>query len=87
MSSLTRVWMAAGVAVVNGHTDQGCKLKSLVKSIRQSKKAFTLSNGADSSYLRPFSSFNESRVTGGDKKTQADDSLRQVMYLSCWGPS
>ncbi|CAI9275516.1 unnamed protein product [Lactuca saligna] len=88
MSSLTRVWMAAGVALVNGHTDQGCKLKSLIKSVRHSKKAFTSSSGAEHSDLRPFSSILGAKVDGGgNKKTNSDDSLRQVMYLSCWGPS
>lgn len=87
MSSLTRVWMAAGVALVNGHTDQGCKLKSLIKSIRHSKKAFTSSSTAEHSDLRPFSSFLGAKIDAGNKKTNSDDSLRQVMYLSCWGPS
>ncbi|MFS8031158.1 hypothetical protein Hanom_Chr17g01542441 [Helianthus anomalus] len=87
MSSLTRVCIAAGVAVVNGHTDQVCKLKSLVKSFRQNKKAFTSSTGADPSSLRPFSGFLGSNVHAGERKTQSDDSFRQVMYLSCWGPN
>ncbi|KAI3698736.1 hypothetical protein L2E82_42520 [Cichorium intybus] len=87
MSSLSRVWLAAGVALVNGHTDQGCKLKSLIKSFRHGKKAFTSSTGAEHSDLRPFSTFLGAKVDGGERKTHSDDSLRQVMYLSCWGPS
>lgn len=83
--------MTAGVAVVNGHTDQGHKLKSGMKSFQQGKKAFGSSIGADHTELRPFSSVLVSDVGGifaGDEtRKQADDSLRQVMYMSCWGPS
>nr|KAJ0215149.1 hypothetical protein LSAT_V11C300117570 [Lactuca sativa] len=82
MASVNRIWMAAGVAVVNGHTDQGYKLKSLlINSFRHGKKAFT-------SDLRPLSGLLISDVSVGDKKTtQSDESLRQVMYLNCWGQS
>ncbi|GFZ05601.1 hypothetical protein Acr_17g0011730 [Actinidia rufa] len=95
MSYLNRIWMAASVAVVNGHTDQGCKLKSGLNSLRHGTKRFSSSSaGGDPSDLRPLS-----RVLGSDlggfvgssggeeRRSQADDSLRQVMYLSCWGPS
>ncbi|MFS7900061.1 hypothetical protein Hanom_Chr12g01177831 [Helianthus anomalus] len=58
MSSVSRVWMAAGIAVFNEHTDQGYKLRSLINSVRHGKKT-----------------------------TYSDDSLRQVMYMNCWGPS
>ena len=79
MTSTSRVWMAAGVAVVNGHTEQGYKLRSLVNSIR---------HGVDVSDLRPFSSLLRSNVSVGDvKTTQSDDSLKQVMYMNCWGQS
>ncbi|CAH1414523.1 unnamed protein product [Lactuca virosa] len=89
MSYLNRVWMTAGVAVVNGHTDQGHKLKSGIKSFQQGKKAFTSS--ADPADLRPLSGVVSSDVggfVGGEERMkQSDDSLRQVMYLNCWGQS
>ena len=79
MTSTSRVWMAAGVAVVNGHTEQGCKLRSLVNSFR---------HGLNVSDLRPFSSLLRSNVSVGDvKPTKSDDSLKQVMYMNCWGQS
>nr|KAJ0215599.1 hypothetical protein LSAT_V11C300117480 [Lactuca sativa] len=82
MTSVNRVWMAAGVAVANGHTDQGYKLKSLlINSLRHGKKAF-------SSDFRPFSGLLRLNVGVGDwKTTQSDESLRQVMYFNCWGQS
>ncbi|PWA90352.1 hypothetical protein CTI12_AA101760 [Artemisia annua] len=88
MSFITRVCMAAGVAAVNGHTDQGYKMKSLINSFRHRKKVFASSSGVNSHDARPVSSFLESNVNVGDSNTtQSDESIRQVMYLNCWGPS
>ncbi|GFP89545.1 hypothetical protein PHJA_001098100 [Phtheirospermum japonicum] len=77
MSHMNRLWVAAGVAVVNGHSDHG-------------KKRF-----GDAADLRPISGVLNSEVGGPfggggggeEKRRQSEDSLRQVMYLSCWGQS
>ncbi|KAK1437963.1 hypothetical protein QVD17_03764 [Tagetes erecta] len=85
MSSLSRVWMAAGVAVVNGHShrDQGYKLKSVFNSLLR-RHGFTSS----ASCFRPFYGILQSNgsndqdiiVDGGDnRKITCDDSLRQVI--------
>ncbi|KAG5545435.1 hypothetical protein RHGRI_017801 [Rhododendron griersonianum] len=91
MSQLSRVWMAATVAVVNGHADQGCKLKSAIRSFHHSKQRISSSAAGSPADLRPLSCANGSDlggfVRGEERRNQADDSLRQVMYLSCWGPS
>lgn len=84
--------MTAGVAVANGLTDQGHKLKSGIRSFNQGKKAFTSSSSSAGADLRPFSGVVGSDVSefvgGGEEKIkQSDDSLRQVMYFNCWGPS
>ncbi|GKC73397.1 hypothetical protein Tco_1119280 [Tanacetum coccineum] len=69
MTSTSRVWMAASVAVVNGHTEQGYKLRSLVNSFR---------HGVNVSDLRLFSSLLQSSVSVRDvKTTQSDDCLKQ----------
>ncbi|KAK1437960.1 hypothetical protein QVD17_03761 [Tagetes erecta] len=69
---LKSVHKAAGVAV----TDQShCRS---IKPIQPSKKPFTSSDNN----LRPISTVV---VAGEEKIKQSDDSLRQVMYLNCWG--
>ena len=99
MSFVNRVWMAGSVAVVQGHTDQVTKLKSSFKSLHNTKKRFSSTSssssgagGFDLSDLRPLSGVLDSYVdgfigsgNGEDKRRQSEESLRKVMYMSCWG--
>ena len=79
MSYFSRACMAASVAVVRDHTD--CGAKSL-----WSAKSRLLPAGAV-----PAAAFGLNRVLGGEtrdqNRAQADDSVRQAMFISCWGPS
>uniref|UniRef100_M1DQ95 LysM domain-containing protein n=1 Tax=Solanum tuberosum TaxID=4113 RepID=M1DQ95_SOLTU len=68
MMNLSRVWMVASLAVVNGHSGHGEKLKSDVADVRLF--AGVLAGSGD--HLR--------RKCCWEKK-QTDKSLRQVMYL------
>jgi hypothetical protein len=90
MSYLNRIWMAASVAVVQGHTDQGRKVKPGLKSLQLGKRKFFY--GSDSADLRPISGMiglHKAIYLGNseadERPRQADESLRRVMYLNCWG--
>ncbi|KAF8369886.1 hypothetical protein HHK36_005454 [Tetracentron sinense] len=87
MSYLSRVWVAASVSVVQGHTDQGFQWNSGLKNLPFNMKTF-------SSGFRPFSVVLGSDIgffTGSgredEKRQHADESLHHVMYLNCWGQS
>ncbi|WJX69191.1 hypothetical protein P8452_53473 [Trifolium repens] len=91
MSSTSRTWAAAAsVAVVEALKDQGiCRwnhtlksvqnhLKNNVRSFSQAKK---LSSASSSSTIVS-NSIRQKR-----NARQSEESLRTVMYLSCWGPN
>ena len=90
MSYLNRIWMAASVAVVQGHTDQGHKWKTGLTSLQHGKRKFFSGTGSDASHLRPLSGVIGSDFPGvlgnqDGNHERPDESLRRVMYLNCWG--
>ena len=86
MNYVHRMWIAASVAVVQGHTDQG-KWKSGRRSIQLDRRRFS---GGESAALRPLAGAIGTGLFGlvgncEDRIRQADESLQKVMYLNCWG--
>ncbi|KAI4334027.1 hypothetical protein L6164_018767 [Bauhinia variegata] len=84
MSHLNRVWVAATVAVAQGHTDPSNKWKSGFKSIQQNRRR--LFSVGESSDLRPLAGMMGSDIAGvvgnrddDGRRRQSDDSLRKVM--------
>ncbi|KAL7142229.1 hypothetical protein ABFS83_08G109700 [Erythranthe nasuta] len=89
MSYMSKLWMATSVAAVNSHSNQGQKLKSALKSFNLggggggNKRFFSGHGRHEVAELRSCSAFRHSDI-GGDQRKQADESVRQVMYLNCW---
>ncbi|KAG1368206.1 hypothetical protein COCNU_14G006740 [Cocos nucifera] len=81
MSYLNRVWMAAGVAVVQGHIhgDRSPRWNAGKGRVTPAGLVPTTGFGFGRSQLGDGS--------GEERRQQADDSLHKAMYISCWGPS
>ncbi|XP_021293272.1 uncharacterized protein LOC110423375 [Herrania umbratica] len=87
MSSTSRAWVAASIAAVEALKDQGfCRWNYTMRSLHHHAKNHVRSI----SQTKKLSSSSSVMVSskGIDEKTQqAEESLRKVMYLSCWGPN
>ncbi|XP_030509670.1 uncharacterized protein LOC115724515 [Cannabis sativa] len=86
MSSTSRAWIAAAcIGVVEALKDQGvCRWNSTLRSIQHHTKA----NLRSYSHAKkiPTSQYLSNNFRN-DKLKQSEESLRTVMYLSCWGPN
>ncbi|XP_057450952.1 uncharacterized protein LOC130742871 [Lotus japonicus] len=87
-SAATKAWIvAASVGAVEALKDQGiCRWNYVLKHAQQHLK-----NRVGSLYQTRNLSCSSSALFAnklkGDKAKQAEESLRTVMYLSCWGPN
>ncbi|XVE92834.1 hypothetical protein REPUB_Repub01dG0137000 [Reevesia pubescens] len=93
MSSTSRAWVVAtSIAAVEALKDQGfCRWNYAMRSLKQHAKNHVraLSQAKKQpSYSSSSSSAMVSRkVVDAKMMKQAEESLRKVMYLSCWGPN
>ncbi|CAA7059249.1 unnamed protein product [Microthlaspi erraticum] len=82
MSSTSRSWLAAAsIEAVEASKDQlgVCRWNYLIRSVNQRIRNNVRCASHQSN--RFFSSSTD------EKAKQAEESLRTVMYLSCWGPN
>ncbi|AEE82861.1 hypothetical protein AtNW77_Chr4g0283351 [Arabidopsis thaliana] len=83
MSSASKTWMvAASIGAVEALKDQlgVCRWNYVIRSANQ----YLRNNLRSVSQAKKLSS---SSIDYTNKTKQAEESLRTVMYLSCWGPS
>ena len=88
-SSARRAWIvAASVGVVEALKDQGiCRWNYTMKLMQQQAKTHLRSYSQAHTKLSSSSSALVSSKLGDDKAKHSEESLRKVMYLSCWGPN
>ncbi|KAK9047873.1 hypothetical protein SSX86_033165 [Deinandra increscens subsp. villosa] len=86
MSSTSRAWMVAGtVGLVEALKDQGfARWNYTLRAIHHHAKA-NLRSVSQTKKLSSPAAMASTR--GGIEEKQSEESLRKVMYLSCWGPN
>ncbi|KAE9599837.1 hypothetical protein Lal_00046083 [Lupinus albus] len=88
MSSTKIAWtVAASVGVVEALKDHGiCRWNHALKSAQHHLKNHVRSM-SQTNKLSSFSSPRVSSKLNDEKAKKSEESLRTVMYLSCWGPN
>ncbi|KAK2424502.1 hypothetical protein QL285_034856 [Trifolium repens] len=88
--SSSRAWtwsVATSVGVVEALKDQGiCRWNSVIRSAQQHAKHNMRSLSHANNKLSSSSSSCSTKLKD-EKSKQAEESLRTVMFLSCWGPN
>ncbi|KAL2328280.1 hypothetical protein Fmac_021707 [Flemingia macrophylla] len=87
MSSTTKAWsVAASVGVVEALKDQGiCRWNHALRSAQQHVKSH-VGSFSQTKKLTSSSAMVSTRLKN-EKAKHSEESLRTVMYLSCWGPN
>ncbi|XP_041003234.1 uncharacterized protein LOC121248744 [Juglans microcarpa x Juglans regia] len=88
MSSTSRAIVAASIGVVEAMKDQMgiCRWNYILRSSQQN----TRNHLRSSSQAKSLSSSTSAVVSSKAREEQmkkSEESLRKVMYLSCWGPN
>ncbi|XP_071724236.1 uncharacterized protein [Rutidosis leptorrhynchoides] len=89
-SSASKAWIvAASVGAVEALKDQGiCRwnyvLRSLNQHVKNNLRSYSQANKLSSSSSTSAMVSNKLRE---EKAKKSEESLRTVMYLSCWGPN
>ncbi|KAG2717189.1 hypothetical protein I3760_03G162800 [Carya illinoinensis] len=90
MSSTSRaIVAAASVGVVEAMKDQmgACRWNYIIRSAQQSTKNHLRSLSQAKNLSSSTSAMVSSKVRDQEKMKKSEESLRTVMYLSCWGPN
>ncbi|KAE8075845.1 hypothetical protein FH972_014532 [Carpinus fangiana] len=88
MSQTSRAFVAASVGVVETMKDQLgiCRWNHVLRSAQQNAKNH-LRSLSQANNLSPSTSAMVLSKAREQKVKQSEESLRTVMYLSCWGPN
>ncbi|OVA07989.1 Protein of unknown function wound-induced [Macleaya cordata] len=88
-SKVKACWIvAASVGAVEALKDQGfCRWNYALRSLHQHAKNNVRSFSPGQKILSSSSSAVISKKMASEKMKQSEASLRNVMYLNCWGPN
>ncbi|CAN0914802.1 hypothetical protein LINGRAHAP2_LOCUS28767 [Linum grandiflorum] len=89
MSSTSKAWAAAAsIGAVEALKDQlgFCRWNHVIRSAQQYARNNVRSVSQASTKLSSSSPVSASSAMGLKEAQQSEESLRKVMYLSCWGP-
>ena len=89
MSHMAKAWIvAASIGAVEALKDQGiCRWNYTIRSIHQHAKNNLRSFSQAKKLSSSSSAMVSNRLMREEKAKQSEESLRTVMYLSCWGPN